>query len=240
MASAGETLTVDGLRAHLSRPGRRGKGGVLVLPTIVGIEEHMYGICEKLNDAGLLALVWDPFSAYPADTPLAQLWPIARDELDDRPAQREQMRWVGYMQRELGVENVGTIGFCLGGRMVFTLAAADPRIKAVAAYHPSIEHDCPARHLDAVALARDIACPVQVMYPGRDHITKRETFVALREALESRPAPTIAHLYPECDHGFMEHSNPISGVDRSQNPANREATRIAWAQTAAFFQACLL
>lgn len=144
------------------------------------------------------------------------------------------------MHSDLGLENVGTIGFCLGGRMVFTLAAAEHRIKACVAYHPSIEMPHPDRHLDAIAAARDVECPVQVLYPGRDHITHRETFEALRGSLESRTQPTIIHVYPEADHGFTEGFNIVSKIDRSANPANVTAKNLGWAQTTAFFRACLL
>jgi carboxymethylenebutenolidase len=239
MAHKTATIAVDGLRAYLAQPAQPRSGGVLVLPTIVGVDAHMETVCRWLNDAGFSALVWDPFSAYPVDMPVQERWPIGRGQLEDAPAQREQIRWLGYMHEELGLERVGTIGFCLGGRMVFPLSAADARVRACVAYHPSIDRPHPARHLDAIAAARDVRCPVQVMYPGRDHVTKRETFLALREALDASTAPTAVQVYPDADHGFTEGFNVVSGVDRSANPANVAAKAIAWPQTIALFEASL-
>jgi carboxymethylenebutenolidase len=236
-----QRITLDGLRALVVSPEAPSKGGVLVLPTIQGIELHMATVCGWINEAGLTALVWDPFSAYDADMPVEQRFPIGRGKLEDGPALREQIRWVDYMHNDLGLENVGTMGFCLGGRMVFTLCAAEPRLKACVAYHPSIDSPPPARHLDAVDAAKNVGCPVQLLYPGRDRITSRETFMALRENLEKRPAPSIIQLFPEADHGFTERGvSIVSGVDRGANPANIEATKLGWPQTAAFFRACLL
>ncbi|HLY65135.1 MAG TPA: dienelactone hydrolase family protein [Chloroflexota bacterium] len=234
-------ITVDGLRALVVKPDSPSKGGVLVLPTIQGIEHHMQTVCGWITDAGLTALVWDPFSAYDREMPPEKRYPIGRDQLEDRPALQEQIHWVDYMHQELGLESVGTIGFCLGGRMVFTLCAAEPRLKACVAYHPSIDYPSPSRHLDAVAAAKDVTCPVQILYPGQDRITKRETFQALRESLEKSAAPTIVQLFPHADHGFTERGvSIVSGVDRGSNPANIEATKLGWPQTVALFRACLL
>ena len=240
MASDSGFLEIDGLRAYVSHPQQRTGAGVLVLPAIVGIGEHITGVCAQLNAAGLTALAWDPHTACDPSLPVVERARFCREEMEDRPAQQEQLRWLDYMHRELGLASVGVIGYCLGGRMQLTLCAVEPRLKACVAYHPSIEDQPPARHLDAVALARDIPCPVQLMYPGQDRVTSRQTFLALREALESRPAPTIVHEYPKADHGFTEHVSPLTGEDRRDNPANPAAAALAWPQTAAFFRACLL
>ncbi|HEX6512253.1 MAG TPA: dienelactone hydrolase family protein [Chloroflexota bacterium] len=240
MAHKTAHLEVDGLRAYVSQPERETSGGVLVLPTIIGIQDHLKHICARLNDAGLAALAWDPFSGWDDNAPLQERATWARTTLDDRAAQQEQRRWVSYMHDELGLERVGVIGFCLGGRQQLSLCAVEPRLQACAAYHPSIEMPAPEHCLDAIAMARDIRCPVQLLYPGQDHITNQETLQALRQALESRPAPTMIHVYPQADHGFTEGPNPFTGGDRSQSPANRAAHALAWPQTMALFTACLL
>jgi carboxymethylenebutenolidase len=232
-------IETDGLRAYVSEPERRSRGGVLVLPAVVGIGDHIEDVCGWINKAGLTALAWDPYSACPADQPVEERYPIGLHKLEDEPCRREQIKLVDYMQKELGLDHIGTMGFCMGGRQVFNLCAADHRIRACVAYHPSIDAEPPARHLDAVALAREVPCPVQVMYPGRDHITSNATFKALREALESRSAPTFTYVFPDSDHGFTEGYSPVSKVDRRDNPANPAAKALAWPQTAALFQSCL-
>jgi carboxymethylenebutenolidase len=232
-------ITVDGLRAYVTEPKHKTAGGVLVLPTIAGVDEHQEHVCHQLNEAGLLALVWDPFSAYDPEMPLKERLPIGKDKLEDAPCQREQRQWLSYMQEQLGCDSLGVIGFCLGGRMAFTLCAADQRLKACVAYHPSLSHPAPPHHLDAVGLAPEVRCPVQLIYPGQDHVTTRGTFDALREALESRQEPTTVHVYPTAGHGFLEPNDPWTGNPR-QNPGNAEATRLSWPQAEAFLRACLL
>ncbi len=234
-------LNVDGLKAYLSEPEDKTTAGVLVLPTIVGIQEHLMSVCDWLTEAGFTALAWDPFSAWDPAAPIAEKATYARTKMDDRAAQKEQLRWVDYMYADLGLQRVGVIGFCLGGRQELSLCAVEPRLHACVAYHPSINMPKPAEHLDAIALARDIHCPVQVLYPGQDRVTDRATFVALRESLESREdAATIVHVYAKADHGFTEGISPLTGEDRRENPADRAAHAVAWPQTVALFRSCLL
>ncbi|HLG73574.1 MAG TPA: dienelactone hydrolase family protein [Chloroflexota bacterium] len=234
-------LNVDGLKAYLAEPERKNGAGVLVLPTIVGIQDHLKSVCSWLNDAGFTALAWDPFSHWTGGDAIPEKATWARTKLDDRDAHREQRRWLDYMYSDLGLGKVGVIGFCLGGRQQLSLCAVEPRLHACAAYHPSISMPAPPEQLDTIAMARDIPCPVQVLYPGQDHITNRATFEALRESLESRTnAPTIIHVYPDADHGFTEGPSPLTGEDRSAKAANRAAHASAWPQTIALFNACLV
>lgn len=225
-------ISVNGLRAHLVRV-QGGSAGVLLLPTVAGIDPQARQFCQRIADAGLTALAWDPFSAFDAGLSPDERRSIAFEKLEDSAALGEQSQWVTYMQQELRLDNIGVIGFCLGGRQAFSLCARDTRLKAGVAYHPSIRVPVGPNELDAVALARDVRCPVQVLYPGRDHITSHDTFAALREALESRPAPTITHVYPQAVHGFLDGT-------RQDDPGNSSATALAWPQTAAFLRACLL
>jgi len=227
-------LTIDGLRAYLAQPERPAKSGVLMLPTIAGINAMAKRYCAWINTAGLTVLVWDPFSAFPNDLTPEQRGEVALNgQLKDAACRQEQVRFVSHMVENLGLDKVAVIGFCLGGRQAFSLAAVDHRLKACVAYHPSIRDPKPEHDLDAVALAGEIQCPVQVLYPGRDHITSRQSFDALRQALESRPAATVTHVYPGAVHGFMDEA-------RQDDPGNAGATALSWPQSAAFLSACLI
>src|SRR5690554_2549219 len=55
-----ESIDVDrvhGFIAHADNP----TGGVLILPTITGVDKPMQAIAQELADAGMTALVWNPF-----------------------------------------------------------------------------------------------------------------------------------------------------------------------------------
>lgn len=235
MTYAARDFEVDGLRAHIAEPEARTKAGVLMLSTIRGIDAELKQMCLTLAREGMTALAWDPFSAYPVDTPHQEKLDIARHVLEDEPTREEHRQWVRYMHEELRLERVGTMGFCMGGRACLLLAATEPRIQAVAAYYPSITEPIkPPETLDPVVLARHVRCTVQLMYPKRDHVTSNETFGRLRASLEERSEPTIIQFFPEADHGFMD------AVRQEQRAENIAAAKLAWPQTLAFLQAVLV
>jgi dienelactone hydrolase len=84
--------------------------------------------------------------------------------------------------------------------------------------------------MDALALAPGIECPVQMLRPGKDHVTNPGTYDALTGALLKRSAPTTLQIYPAAEHGFMHRETPAE---------NAAATALASPQVVAFLKACL-
>jgi carboxymethylenebutenolidase len=230
-----QTATIEsgGLKGYLARPEGTADGGMLLLPMITGIGAQLRVYADSIAAQGVVALAWDPFHGPSSDdTSLDALIALA-PTITDPAAQREQRQWVDYMIGDLKLPRVGVIGWCMGGRMALVLAARDQRLVNCVAYHPTIRRPLPPHQTeDAIELAPAIGCPVQVLYPGGDHIVTRETFDALERALQTRTAPTIAHVYPGAEHGFMD-------AARQANPINRASTALAWPQTLAFISATL-
>jgi carboxymethylenebutenolidase len=200
---------------------------------VYGIEAKVLEYADRLAAAGFAALVWDPYSG--RDVPVGSpedLAPLARS-LRDGAARAEHDRWVAYLRDEVGLAQVGTIGWCMGGRYALLLAAQNRDVAACVAYYPSI-HDPnpPNQDDDAVALSGEIRCPVEVVYPGQDHVTSNATFRALQAALQAREAPTATQLYRDADHGFLD-------LERHPSERNEAAARAAWPQTIAFLHAHL-
>jgi carboxymethylenebutenolidase len=230
-----EDVTSNGLRARIARPERPGKAGILFLPHWPGIDDGSVAECKWLASEGFTVLAWDPFSAYSPDIDAAERRRLTRGPITDENARKEQSHWLGYMREELGLEHIGGIGFCMGGRMGLALGVVDPRLECYSAFYATLRMPVPEYALPVVDMAADIKCPVQVHYPGLDESTSYETFVALRSALEKRAGnpPTLAHYYPKAVHGFLGH-------DRQAEPDNAAATKLAKALTVAFFRGCLL
>jgi len=228
-----EALESNGLRARLVRPAKDSRAGVLVLPHWPGIDDGTEQICQRLAGEGLTALAWDPFSAYDPDISLEERRRLTRSVIKDTDARLEQMHWIGYMQQELGLEKVAGIGFCMGGRQGLLLGVTDQRLKGFTAFYPTIRTPVPESALNSVDAAPDVHCSVQVHFPGLDEATTYQTFVALRSALETRPgsAATLAHYYPDAEHGFMSHEHV--------GPGNELARALAWPLTITFLKACL-
>ena len=230
MSPRSQEIRQSGLFGFLAQPDAPTKAGVVVLPTIFGVNAFVRGYAETLARAGLAAAVWDHYEGLPLTTDYEESKARAR-KLSDAGMHDKVTAWIDYMLGELQLNSVGVIGFCLGGRYVLMAAARDKRIKACAAAYPSIEMPrLPNQEQDALALAADIACPVHIVQPGHDHVAIPETYATLKAALTKRSAPTIWQYYPDAEHGFMHRDKP---------PANPAASAIASPQLVAFLTACL-
>ena len=223
-----------GLHARFAKPWGRCSAGVLLLPSAVGLVPGSDDQLTRLAEAGLAALAWDPYSAYDPAMPREERAKISETVLMDSDALREQGSWIDIMQNKLGLSSVGVLGFCMGGRMALLLAATDPRVKAAAAFYPTMRDPRPANAMDLPPVANQIACPVQVHYPGKDHLTSHASLQRLRAALDAREAaaPAAVIHYPQARHGFL-------GKTREESHEDFESSLTSWAVTTAFFRAAL-
>ncbi|MGQ4599764.1 dienelactone hydrolase family protein [Nocardia sp. R6R-6] len=224
-------LAVDELRAYLARPSSGGKSGMLLLPNVFGNAPQIRALANDIAAAGMTAVVWDMWHGPSTDnTPVADL--IARlGTLDDETCLDELRRLVDHMVGELGLERVGVIGWCVGGRFALLAGGRDDRLANVVAYHPTVLIPPAANHtLDAAEVAARATSPVMMLYPKADELVPWESYVRLRDALESRDTgATIAHLYPGAGHGFA-----VNGLQGT--PPNAAAFAASWPQVLAFCQ----
>jgi len=223
-----ETITLGERVGYLARP-TDARAGVLLLPSVHGVDQYATAYAHALAEAGLATVVWEPFPGQPpAETReqrAARLKPLT-----DATSLREMTWWLDLMAKELALAKIGTAGFCLGGRYGLLLSALEPRIAACVSYYPTIETPpLPGQDDDVVALAARIPCPVHMIRAGKDHLTSDEVFRRLQAGLQSRAAPTIVQHYPQGDHGFMQRTGA----------ANEAAIHLSTPQTIAFLKAAL-
>ncbi|MGH6767402.1 MAG: dienelactone hydrolase family protein [Xanthobacteraceae bacterium] len=215
--------------ASLVRPAVAGTAGVLLLPSVFGVDRHALDYAHLLAEAGLTTLIWEPFPHQPVpDTREQRAERLAT--LTDARSLREMTWWLDVMFGELSLKQIATAGFCLGGRYGLLLAAHEARIAACLPYYPTIETPpLPGQDEDVVARAAAIRCPVHMVRAGKDHLTSDDVFMRLQHNLQRRAAPTIVQVYPEGDHGFMQRTGA----------ANETAIRLSTAQSIAFLKAAL-
>jgi carboxymethylenebutenolidase len=224
---ANDDAPVHGTLFHAERP----RGGIIILPTVTGIDAFMQAKGREFAEAGISALVFNtyPHEALPADVVEGRARAAKLpDDIVDAMSQS-----VGYMLTALKLPRVAVLGFCLGGRYAVLLAAQDHRLAACMAFYPSIVAPRAPNHTrDALALAAQIPCPVHVTWGTNDAVISRETFLALRETLERRAAATKTQYHPDAVHSFMR-------PDLQSVAANASAAKLSWPQATAFLNTCL-
>lgn len=220
--TAEKTIELAGVPHYLARSAVPTTSGVVLIPHVYGVDEFVREFADELAGRGLTTLAWNPYPSLPMGA-----------SFTERPAKPSDEEAVKSLSASidalvaLGLSMVGTIGFCMGGRYALLLAAHDARVQAAVASYPSI----PAQHvagqsMEPVPLAGAIACPVQLLYPGKDVVTSRPVFEALQTILQGRTAPTTTLIYPNAEHGFMH----------ATGPENEAATKLARPQVYAFLE----
>jgi carboxymethylenebutenolidase len=87
---------------------------------------------------------------------------------------------------------VGSIGYCMGGRLAYVTAAAAGVEAAVVYYGGGIQQQ--------LGLAATIGCPMQFHYAERDDHIPPQVVQQVREAMAGKPAEV--HVYAGAMHGF--------------------------------------
>src|ERR1051326_2649651 len=153
-------LEKSDLHGYVAEPEVRSTSGVLILPTIFGVNQFAREFADTLARGELWAAVWDINSGLPLSTDYQECIRRART-LTDAGVAAMNNRWLDVMFDKMGLTTVGVLGFCIGGRVAILQAARDNRGRARAMAYPSIENPRLAnQETDALAVARDVGCPV--------------------------------------------------------------------------------
>lgn len=224
-----ETLAGGGrFKAYIAEPEATPNAAIIVIQEIFGINPGIRAKCDRLAEAGYLAVAPDLF------------WRMEPGvELDpDIPEQLQQA--FGYIQKvdvNLAVQDieatirvarkridggkVGVVGYCFGGRLAFLAATRTDADASIGYYGGGIDTMLGEGH----AIAR----PLMLHFAGEDgHITP-EKVARIKDALAGNAHVTI-HEYPGADHGFATES----GKRRQPQAADQADGR-----SAAFFAANL-
>jgi carboxymethylenebutenolidase len=185
--------------AYLSLP-PAGKGpAIMLFQEIFGVNRHIRAVADQYALDGFVVLAPDLF------------WRQApRVELGYEGADRE--RALGLMKgadpkllaedilttvaalraRPEAVGKVGTIGYCMGGRLAYIAAATAGVDAAVCFYGGGIQ--------DQLDRAASIKCPTQFHYGAKDTAIPMEAVEKVKAALARKNAEF--YVYPDAGHGF--------------------------------------
>jgi carboxymethylenebutenolidase len=185
--------------AYVAKPAGDAKKAIIVLPEIFGVNA---GVRKKVDDwaaLGYLAVAPDLFWRF---APGVELNPDIEAEFQEALGYFGQydadkgvydieaaIRWL----RDQGAEKIGTVGFCLGGRLAYMAATRTDIDAAVGYYGVMID-----QMLDE---SKAISNPLMLHVPTEDHFVDHAAQKKIHDALDAHEKVTI-HDYEGLDHGF--------------------------------------
>lgn len=212
------------LRAYTARPAGDGPApGLIVFQEIFGVNGHIQELCRRFAGEGFLAAAPEVFhrtapgftSSYADYTPgrahAAKLTPDAL-ALDVQAL----MAWFSAQPRSAG-RKVGSVGYCLGGRLSFLAATCAPLGCGISFYG----RDIPG-HFDRLDR---LDCPLLTVWGGADTIIPADQPAQVATTLREAGKSHIGLSFEGADHGFF------CDQRASYNPG---VAGIAWPATLAF------
>jgi carboxymethylenebutenolidase len=119
---------------------------------------------------------------------------------------------------DVRADAVGAFGYCMGGRVVATVAGVGADIAAAVIYYGIFT--------DPEKQAPNVCCPVQGHYGATD-AGVTGTVPATEAAMQAHGKDYTAFVYENAGHAFADHYSDSS---------RPEVTRQAWERTLAFFE----
>lgn len=214
--SAIDVQTPDGVAdCYLSRPSGDGRHpGVLLMIDAIGLRPRIEEMADRIADRGYVVLAPNVF--YRAGR--APLWetPDLRDP-ETRGRFMESIRPVmssltperiaadggAYLDRlaDLADGPAGISGYCLGGRLGWTIAAAHPeRVAALGGFHTGrmVTDDATSPH----RLAPSVTAEVYWGHADQDQSMTPENIAVLDEAMDEAGVRHTTEVYAGAGHGY--------------------------------------
>jgi carboxymethylenebutenolidase len=191
-----------------------------------GVDAFVERMTNRLADAGYVAAAPDLYHRDGPDCPDDIMTRRAR--LADRRIINDVNACVVFLQRHDAVDKnrFGIIGFCMGGRIVYLMAAANPVFKAAVAYYPGNAFRAWGRDLPSpFERTAEIHCPLQGHFGEDDKNPSPQEMAQMKAELMKFNKPHEFLSYPEAGHAFM---------DSTKESYRRHADERAWPRTLDF------
>lgn len=217
----GEDVTFDGpaspMLGYLARPSADGRrAGVLVNHEIFGLTDHIRDVARRLAKVGYIALAVDLASRAGGTAKAGNVaGALTQGPVEDRVA--DMNAGVTFLEQQGGYDGkLGVVGFCFGGGMTLSFAAAQPEVLAAVPYYgPTPQPPSVMRATKAAILA----------HYGANDARVNAGIADLEAAMEGKTFEK--RIYDGAGHAF---NNDTGG-------AYNEAVAIeAWTATIAWFR----
>ena len=215
------------MRMHVSIPaGSSPFPALVVIQHQGGVDAFVQNMTTRLAQAGFVAAAPD---LYHRDGPdCTDDIVTRRSRLSDRKVINDVNATVSFLQAHAAVDKgcLGIIGFCMGGRVVYLMAAANPAFKAAVAYYPGNTFRAWGRDIPSpFERTSAIHCPLQGHFGEEDKNPSPEDMRKLDPELTKFNKTHEFYSYPNAAHAFM---------DDTKESYRRHADEASWPRTLDF------
>jgi carboxymethylenebutenolidase len=206
---------------YLATPGTGGGLPVVVIQEWWGLVPHIEEVCDRFADEGFVALAPDLYRGETTSEP---------DEagklmmaLNVEQAAKDMSGAVDKVAEVAGHDEVGTMGFCMGGGLALVLAAHRPdKVKACVPFYGLIPWP------DAQPDWSKLDAAVEGHFAEKDAFFGPDQVRALQSTLEGHGKRANLVIHPGVDHAFFNDTRPEVYDD--------ESARRAWQSALAFLR----
>ena len=213
-----ELTAKDGnrLAAFRARPTDPNGAGIVILPDVRGLHPFYEELALRFAEHGVDAIALDYFGRTDGTGKRG-------DDFEHMP-HVERTTWAGisadiaagvHALRADGIDDVFTIGFCMGGRMSFLASTLGLDLAGVIGMYGTLKgpwrNDAPAP-LDRLD---DVAAPVLGQFGGADQSITADAVAAFDAGLTERGIDHRIVTYPDAPHSFFDRK----AVDFAQESA---------------------
>lgn len=205
--------------AYLASPGGDGPG-VLVIQEIFGVNKDMRDHCDRLAAQGYFAICPDLFWRQEPGVQITdqseEEWARAFELFQGFNVDlgvvdlKESLEYLREIDGCTG--RVGTLGFCLGGKLVYLMACRSDADCNVSYYGVGID--------ELLQEAPQITTPTMLHIAEEDEFVSKDAQSKIKESLAHHPCVTI-HSYAGVNHAFARHN----GVHYDETAAMRADER---------------
>ncbi len=190
--------------AYLASPGGDGPG-VLVIQEIFGVNKDMRDHCDRLAAQGYFAICPDLFWRQEPGVQITdqseEEWARAFELFQGFNVDlgvvdlKESLEYLREIDGCTG--RVGTLGFCLGGKLVYLMACRSDADCNVSYYGVGID--------ELLQEAPQITTPTMLHIAEEDEFVSKDAQSKIKESLAHHPCVTI-HSYAGVNHAFARHN----------------------------------
>ena len=187
--------------AFLAKPQAAGGPGIVLIQEIFGVNKVMRDIAVDLSRLGYVVACPDLFWRQEPRVDITDQTDAEWKKAFDLFKGFDQDKGVQDLDATLGVlrdmddcsGKAGTVGYCLGGKLAYAMAARTSVDCAVGYYGVGIEQ--------ALGEASNISKPLMLHVAEKDQFVPQEAQEKIKAALSGHPQVTL-HFYPGMDHAF--------------------------------------